>query len=135
MSTRLAFSSAQKARHTSVPYPFLSPTWLRPRLGGTASANVGESKVTREKKRRGKVGKDRVKERGAHSNEVTRKKRSRSNESLQRAEGARKTADFRTVLQSWNDPLSILKRGKQIAMGVKDFLRKPIIPAKPNRPG
>ncbi|KYN36270.1 hypothetical protein ALC56_09230 [Trachymyrmex septentrionalis] len=41
-----------------------------------------------------------------------------------------KTADFHTVLQSWNDPLSILKRGKQIAMGVKDFLRKAIIPAK-----
>ncbi|KYM78725.1 hypothetical protein ALC53_10779 [Atta colombica] len=66
MSTRLAFSHAQKARHISVPTFSLS-NMARPRLGGMASANVGESKVTREKK------------------EVTRKKRPCSNESLQRA--------------------------------------------------
>ncbi|KYQ56911.1 hypothetical protein ALC60_04115 [Trachymyrmex zeteki] len=57
MSTRLAFSHAQKARHISVP-TFSLFNVARPRLGGMASANVGESKVTREKKRRGKVGKD-----------------------------------------------------------------------------
>lgn len=39
-------------------YLFSLQREARPRLGGMASANVGESKVTREKKRRGKVGKD-----------------------------------------------------------------------------
>jgi len=105
MSTLLAFSRTQKARHISVPTFSLSNE-ARPRLGGMASANVGESKVTREKKRRGKVGKDElaaaaldsarlmgdallassatqslvfpVKEREALSNEITRKKRASS---------------------------------------------------------
>ncbi|EZA56940.1 hypothetical protein X777_02791 [Ooceraea biroi] len=60
MSTHLAFSWAQKARRISV-LPTFSDV-ARPRLdGGMASANVGESKVTREKKRReGEDGKRRT---------------------------------------------------------------------------
>lgn len=60
MSTHLAFSRAQKA---GAAYKCALPFSLSFSLGlgvdgTTASANVGESKVTREKKRRGKVGKD-----------------------------------------------------------------------------
>jgi len=135
MSTRLAFSHAQKARHISVPTFSLSPTFsllARPRLGGMASANVGESKVTRKKKKTKREGRQRREpavyrrrraqlgtldgwcssriisntvaglscERTRSALEVTRKKRPCSNESLQRAEGARMLLSHRGLLSN-----------------------------------